>query len=298
MNLSTFSLLKNHKGSVVIDAELTQKIQKVLLSIIIDFDQCCRENNINYSLCGGSALGAVRHKGFIPWDDDIDVFMPRRDYNKFLKIYKNFLGDKYTLHAPETTPELGMPIAQLSLNGTVYKTQLAPSRENPGIYIDIFILENIPDNVLLRYIHGIGSLFFGLALSCTRYNTDKNVLLSFYSNANKNVLNTLKTKIELGYLFKIIFTLSTWCKLNNWWNGLCQDMNVRDVSCPSDTKHYFGEIFNADLVCKTHDTLFESAKLKLMDSYEAYLTQAYGSDYMTPPPRDKREVHSIIELKL
>lgn len=298
MNLSTFSLLKNHKGSVVIDAELTKKIQKILLSIIIDFDHCCRENNINYSLCGGSALGAVRHKGFIPWDDDIDVFMPRADYNKFLKIYKSFFGDKYTLHAPETTPELGMPIAQLSLNGTVYKTQLAPSRENPGIYIDIFVLENIPDNIALRYIHGVGSLFFGLALSCARYNTDQNILLEFYSNADKAVLNTLKVKIKLGYLFKMILSLSTWCELNNWWNGLYQNSETSYVSCPSDTKHYFGEIFEKSIVCNIHDTIFENRPLKLMDFYDDYLKQAYGSDYMIPPPMDKREVHSIIELKL
>lgn len=298
MNLSTFSLLKNHKGSVVIDAELTQKIQKVLLSIIIDFDQCCRENNINYSLCGGSALGAVRHKGFIPWDDDIDVFMTRGDYNKFFKIYKNFLGDKYTLHAPETTPELGMPIAQLSLNGTVYKTQLAPSRENPGIYIDIFILENIPNNILLRKIHGIISLALGFGLSCSRFYSDRSTLLEFYSSASSETLRIIKVKIKFGKIFNVFLSTKNWCLLNNWWNSLCANNNSKFVACPSGRKHYFGELYPRDLVCNTHYADFENIKMRVMDGYDYYFRKLYGDDYMTPPPIEKREIHSIIELNL
>lgn len=298
MNLSTFSLLKNHQGSVVIDSELTKKIQKVLLGIIIDFDQCCRENDIDYSLCGGSALGAVRHKGFIPWDDDIDVFMTRKNYDRFLDVYNDFFKDKYTLHSPETTPELGMPIAQLSLNGTVYKTQLAPNRDNPGIYIDIFILENIPDNFVLRKAHGLVSLALGLCLSCSRFNLDKVILLKFYEGASDTALEAIKLKIILGGILRFFLSTKKWCELNNWWNSLCKNSNSKYVACPSGRKHYFGELYPRGFVCKTHYMAFENIEMRVMDGYDYYFKKLYGDDYMIPPPIEKREMHSIIELDL
>ena len=79
-----------------------EEIQKSELEILIEFDKICKKSNLKYGICGGTLLGAVRHKGFIPWDDDIDVEMPRPDYDKFIGISKNELPNHLVLQTPYT----------------------------------------------------------------------------------------------------------------------------------------------------------------------------------------------------
>ena len=90
MNLSTSKLFKEqkYKNGIEITEDKLKKLKKILLEMLIDFDVVCEKNNLYYTLCGGTALGAVRHNGFIPWDDDVDIFMTRESYNKFLTIYE------------------------------------------------------------------------------------------------------------------------------------------------------------------------------------------------------------------
>lgn len=300
MGLSTFNMLKHlsSNNGVVIEGELLKKLQTVMLDILQDFDVVCSKYNLYYSLCGGSALGAVRHKGFIPWDDDVDVFMTRKSYDKFLKIFSEALGNKYTLHSPETTPELGMPIAQLSLNGSIYRTHLAPNRKKPGIFMDIFILENVPDNIILRYIHGFLSLSFGLALSCSRYAQDKEVILDFFSHADETAVRSLKVKIFIGKILNMFASTCKWCKIANYVNEICHNEFSRYVSCPSGRKHYFKELYKRDFICQSQRVPFDRFSFMLMKRPEYYLTKLYGTDYMKPPKKEDREKHCILECKL
>ena len=95
------------------DKEL-KKLQKIELDILIEFDKICKKNNLRYVLVGGTLIGAIRHKGFIPWDDDIDVSMPRKDYNKFIKIQEKELNhNKYYFQSMETNDKFGLPFAKL-----------------------------------------------------------------------------------------------------------------------------------------------------------------------------------------
>lgn len=298
MDLSTFKLFKEqkYKNGIEITGDKLKKLKKILLEMLIDIDDVCAKNNLYYTLCGGTALGAVRHNGFIPWDDDVDIFMTRESYNKFLKIYYNELKDKYTLHSPETTPELGMPLAQISLNGTVYKTHLAPERKNPGIFVDIFILENTPDNVVLRDIHVFFSLFFGLALSCSRFYKDRKFYLQAFDGADIKTLRAIKNKIFLGKLFNVFLSTKKWVQLTNWWNSLCKNNNSKYVSVPSGRKHYFGELYLRSEMCAKIVLPFETEVLSVMHGYDYYFKKLYGYDYMTPPPESDREVHCVFEL--
>lgn len=213
MALSTYSLLKNAKNSnkVEIKGQLLLDVQQLLLSVLKDFARVCDKYDFYYSICGGTALGAVRHQGFIPWDDDVDVFMVRSEYNKFLKVFERELGDKYYIHSPETTPELGGPLCQIMVKGTVLKTFTNPGCDESGICIDVFVLENAPNNGLIRWIHGMGSLFYGFCLSCSRIDKNKELLLEMYKDSGDEVLSSIEKKAKIGHLLRF-HSLPTWSK--------------------------------------------------------------------------------------
>lgn len=125
-----------------------KEAQKVMLDILIKVDEVCKNNNLSYFLDWGTLLGAVRHKGFIPWDDDIDISMPREDFEKFRKIAQKELGDRYFLQSPETDekyPYYHIPM-KIRDNKSKYVESVETGNEefNQGIYIDIFPLDYKP----------------------------------------------------------------------------------------------------------------------------------------------------------
>lgn len=297
MGLSTYHLLKNSKSKnrIEITEEQLKCIQRILLQILKDFSKVCEEYGFYYSLCGGSALGAVRHKGFIPWDDDIDVFMKRSEYNKFIKIFEIEMGDKYRLHSLETTPELGMPVSQVIAKGTVLRSYNNPDCKESGICIDIFVLENAPNSKILRSIHGFGSLVFGFILSCSRMYRNKELLLQIFEDSGEEVLGAIRKKAIIGSLFRF-HKLSTWSRRFTRWNSMCKNETSTYVVCPTGIKHYFKEIFPREIYCTTTRLQFEDTELCVIKDYDWALRRLYG-DYMKIPPKEKRENHFALELK-
>ncbi len=286
----------NSEERIIIEGELLKRMQNLLLSTVKDFAAVCEKYSFYYSLCGGSALGAVRHQGFIPWDDDIDVFMVRKDYNKFLHIFEKEMGDKYYIRSMETTPEIGMPICQIMVKGTIFRTPANPECKDGGAYIDLCLLENAPNNKIVRTLHGIGSLFYGFALSCARFDRNRDMLLDLYKDADKEVIDAIKKKAKIGKLFRF-HSLKTWATHYWKWNALCKNNNSKYVVCPTGIKHYFKEIFPRDIYCVTKKMKFEDTELQVIKNYDWALNRLYG-DYMKIPPEDKREKHSVLEVKL
>lgn len=298
MGLSTYGILKNAnaKNKMELTDDMLKQLQKSLYGILVDFADTCKKNNLYYSLCGGTALGAIRHQGFIPWDDDIDVFMTRESYNKLLQIFEKELGTKYYLHSPEITPELGMPIVQLMKKNTAFKSCSTPNCKESGIYIDICILENAPNNMILRSIHGVGSLIFGLCLSCARFYKNRSYLLEMYDGSEDEAIHAIKRKAAIGF-FLSFFSLSLWSKINMKWNSIYKNNSSKYVVCPAGIKHYFGEIFKREEYCKTRDIVFEGSTFQIIVDAENALTRLYGN-FREIPPVEKREKHFVTEIKL
>lgn len=136
---------------IPIDAKELRKIQLLQLEILKEVDRICRKHDIKYTLCGGSLLGAIRHKGFIPWDDDIDISMLRREYKKFLNICKQELdSDKYFVQTVDTDPEYRWIYGKIILNGTTYVRAGQESiKSHNGIFIDIFPRDGKFDNFII-----------------------------------------------------------------------------------------------------------------------------------------------------
>ena len=148
------------------DEKTLKKLQKTELEILKDFDELCRENGLSYFGGGGTAIGAVRHKGMIPWDDDIDVGLVRKDYVKFLRIAKQKKWrEKYNVINAETMENYPLMSTRWCKKGTKFKEDALKTLDGDlGIFLDVYCFDNIPDNELLMKIHGWRSWFWGKLL--------------------------------------------------------------------------------------------------------------------------------------
>ena len=126
--------------------EELKALQACFLEIIKDIDRVCQEHGLCYMAAGGTALGSVRHKGFIPWDDDVDILMPREDLNRFVELFEECMGDKYELTTPNSDKyQLESMISAVYKKNTLKAAFLDYNTPFPkGVHIDIFAIESVP----------------------------------------------------------------------------------------------------------------------------------------------------------
>lgn len=295
--LSTVDAFKHiHSDSaILLDDSQLHKLQETLNSILDDVISVCDKYGIVYTLGGGSVLGAVRHNGFIPWDDDIDINMTRADYNKFIPLFSREFGDKYWIHTPEDTDNYGLSLARIRLKDTIVKTKEDFFNDECGAFVDLFVVENTFDNAILRMIHGLGCMAFGLALSCRKFWRDRKYLLEL-ADGNSKLLRVFRFKVFLGFLIAW-GSMNFWTRTTNKWNALCKNDNSKFVCIPVGRKHFFGELYKRSDVCDTVDVLYEGKLRKCPANYDMYLTALYG-DYMQIPKEEDRELHVFFDFKL
>ena len=134
-------------GAMQYDPKVLRKLQLVELGILKDVDKVCRENDITYFLDSGSVLGAVRHGGFIPWDDDIDIGMPREDYDRFVAIAQDELGDGYLVSNPENNPYQSAQFTKVMLKGTRFvNDETEDAGFEMGVFIDVLPYDALSSN--------------------------------------------------------------------------------------------------------------------------------------------------------
>lgn len=241
-------------------------IHSKILELAIYFDKFCKENNIVYYLMGGSALGAIRHKGFIPWDDDLDVFMEYDQYQKFLRIAKEKLDSNYYLQKENTDEWPGL-FSKLRMNNTTFIEEgyEMPSGSHQGFFIDIMCLYNTPSNTILRYIqYTIARIVIVKSQYKKKYKTSNIIKRIIMSMAG--ILISDKTQKKL-------------LKMVSYWQR-------------SDTKyvgHFFGRApfsktsFPRIWLGKQRYVNFENCMLPVPSSAEQYLRLRYGENYMEMP---------------
>jgi lipopolysaccharide cholinephosphotransferase len=271
--------------------DLKRKVQLNELNILLKFDSICKKNSIHYQLFAGTLLGAVRHKGFIPWDDDIDVCMPREEYDKFINCCTNEeLGNDYFLQTNQTDKESVIQFAKLRLNGTILEMNNETSiRSHKGIWIDIFPLDNVePGTKKCRKQYKKINFWYSFVTSSafSRIKTAHSFLTKF-----ARFLAFLFVKIagkrnidkKLDRLFRLFNSKKTEY-LNHLTNGVLG----------SRTTQY---LCKRSFVEESIELEFEGHFFPCPKDYDKYLTQIYGN-YMELPPENKRvSEHSIVNIK-
>lgn len=271
------------------DEEL-KKIQACEMQIFKDFAKVCEENDLKYWGIGGTGIGAVRHKGYIPWDDDIDLAMPYDDYVKLNEIFMRDFKDKYTVVNGENFRDYPAMNEHILLNGTRFITNDAKHLKYPqGIFLDIFPHFKSSRDKTLRVKHGKSMWLWGKILILRQ--------IPFPVIPFKGV----KAKIVhcgtfvVSYLLKIIFPSGWLYKKNLKISLRYKDLDDYVYIFTSNSK-YRDWYFEKDVSDHLQEYPFEDTVMYFPDNLDAYLKNTYG-DYMKLPPADKRKTHAPILLE-
>ncbi len=270
-------------GAHALEGEELRRLQQTLLEMYLDVQAVCEENGLTCFVEGGTTLGTVRHQGFIPWDDDLDMGLLRDDYEKLKAIFREKLGDKYILNAPNYEGKPTNRFPKILKRGTRFVEAGIPEDERSCIKIDIFPLDNCPDNPVIRLLKG---------LCCTFLMFAGGHVLSW------EMCRTLKAKPGRREVIGMLFSFCSSEKWFNWSDRACRHGNnrSRDLCIPTGRKHYFGEIYPRNVVEPFRDAVFEGHTVKTAANTDYVLTNLYGS-YMEIPPEEKREKHYIDRIE-
>ena len=294
---SLFNSIDNNliKELVEIDDSLKEKIRKIQLKMLEDLNQLCLENDIKLMLGGGSFLGAIRHKGFIPWDDDIDLMMLRDDFEKLLKVLDN-LTKEYEFQYINPQKNSYCTFAKLMYrNSRLIEVGSENIPKLQGVYLDIFIIENIPDKKIVSFFYGLKCNYMQLVSSSI-------VMAKFPSEYNKRIfMQSFSGKINyfirktIGFLYRYQNIEKYFIKVDKTFKKY-KDKKTNYVTIQSGRKHYFGEKLPKKIFEEFIEYPFENIKVLGPKDYDVYLKNLYGSNYMQLPPIEKREKHHCIEI--
>ena len=258
-------------------------VQLIELEILKEVARVCEENNIEYFLDSGTVLGAIRHGGFIPWDDDVDIAMIRENYDKFLQIAPKCLGSNYYLQSRETDHKYPHVFAKVRKNDTVFMEWNTRKNDmHHGIYIDIFPYDNVPDDKKQReqYLKKCRLIYrlFSLRAISERYHQ---VL-----NSPKQIAQVVIRKI-LHCALKIIPIMT----IENKMNTLFKKYNTTQTGYLTCHPYSDAYVFKRETLFPVSTIKFENHEFPAPNKIEEYLTEMYG-DYLQLPPEAERVGHN------
>ncbi len=268
---------------IKLDEETLHKLQQTELELLSEFDRICRKNNIHYSLTGGTLLGAVRHGGFIPWDDDADVSMLRCEYEKFKSVLEKDLDhEHFYFQDIENTPGYRWGYGKLRKKNTLFLREFQEQMPyEQGVFMDIFPRDGVPDGKLGRKIHTFKCF-------CVRK--------ILWSAVGRIASKTRLKRLWYAFIYHLFgnSAYSLYKNLVRISNKKQDTQLVRALTFPIPRKFagYKREWYNEYVNIKFEDKTFMAEK-----GYLDWLSQEFG-DYMELPPVEKRKVHPVVEIAL
>lgn len=260
-------------------SQSVREVQNKILETMKYIDSLCRDHGIVYYIMGGTALGAVRHGGFIPWDDDLDIFMTPDQYGKFKAVFEKQNSSDFVLQEWRTDSKY-LEYAKIRMNGTTFIEEHFKDREDMhhGIYVDIMILHKVPENRLVQKLVYYESKFVTLYGLSQRNWLPKSKAQAVVLKSLKIMPCKLMARIAYSHIYRydnknINYKYCYWITPAKFRNGL----------------------FDAEFFEKTVDIPFEDTVLMGSEKIKEYLEYRYG-DYMKLPSEEqqKASVHAMI----
>lgn len=265
----------------------TRELQLLSLHMLIDFKKSCEILDLTYMLGGGSLLGCIRHNGFIPWDDDIDIMMPRESYKKFISYFEEVMGDNYYIEVPNSKYDIHRNIMRLYKKGIIGRERGGHENVN-DFCIDIHPIDYAPNNKIKRCIKGgVASFLNILAASCRLYKTHSKETKVLYNKSIKRKLDYF-----IGVAIGSIFRFVNYKKIYDLFDSFIQgdgETNYMTIAAGRGGG-YIGECLPKKVFLPVKRHRFENIDVDIPNDYDKYLKNLYG-DYMNIPPESKREHH-------
>lgn len=265
--------------------ELLRKLQLTQVEMLDEIVRICDAHSLNYFLIGGTLLGAARHQGFIPWDDDLDIVMPREDYIKFIKLCATELNDLYYLHSIEMDPEYWVSFIKIRKKNTIFEPLQDTKIDTPykGVYIDIFPLDNATaERSLLQTIQA--KVVKGLT--------------SFqYRRRNATMITVTPLGIRILWPILSLFSIKT---INTWIN------NIMSINKNEESSYFVNigsfidyrkQTMKKEWYFPPKQLMFEGKKYNVPNEWHKVLERLYGN-YMELPPEEKRITHKPNRIEL
>ena len=262
--------------------KLLQEIELENLRMLMEI---CEKNHLRYYLIGGSLLGAMRHKGFIPWDDDIDVGLPRPDYNRFVQIAKGYLPDHMDVKTMTSDPNYKCYFTRLINNKKKIYWDHGQYTAVIGVWMDVFPLDGLPENPLLRKLQ-----VFRVKLNKALY---KFTQIDYVSTNRTNRPLSERVLIRFAQLTRIGRLMNADRRLEK----LDQALQRYDYDASAYAWNFSGCYGKREIVPHiqlggSRTAQFEGMQVSIPEAAEDYLTSIYG-DYMKLPPEDQRRSHEV-----
>lgn len=276
------------------DSYEIKKLREMLLNMYTDIKNVGDKYGLKIMAAGGTCLGTVRHQGFIPWDDDLDLMLSREDYNKFIEVFDKELSDKYGLSVPKKDKQSRTLYMMMYKKGTRLTSINHPNFEDErnGVIIDLFPIEKMPDNKIIRLLKfKTLDLLRIIALSVTfYYNKEPLFKESFSYNLKSRIYYYIRKGI--GFFFSIfgrhrLYELYDKFASSSTGTKYCSIPTGRGLS---KKECHESEVFFPAKLAK-----FEGLDILLPNNPDSYLRSLYG-DYMVIPPVEKREHHFYLKV--
>lgn len=273
------------------EPEVLHRLQEEILSILDDFIRICEDYHLEYFGIAGTGIGAIRHHGFIPWDDDIDIAMPRKDFEKLIKIVEKKMSDRYLILNAGNDPNYPLMTTRLVKRGTVFVEEVMKDVDCPfGIFLDLYVLDNVADNPILYQLQSWTAWFWSKLLilrSIPRPTLQQRGLKA-------GLIWTVCGLVHNG--MKILRISPEW--LRDCCEAECRRYNKKKTNRMAflpDTSPYWN-VVDKRYYHPLKQLDFEGRRMNFPGNIEEMLTRMYG-DYMQLPPEEKRKTHYPYRLE-
>ena len=264
-----------------------------MLEIAKEYRRVCEHLGLQYFLDSGTLLGAVRHKGFIPWDDDLDVGMMRREYDVFIEKAPEILDSNFFLQTWFSDGGYGFAFAKLRMKNTVYREKVSENANIcEGLFIDIFPYDTFPLSCIDRFVQG-----------AQYYCLKRSILIKSGYTPWKSTKNNLKQFLKrVGYVPLMAYSgMHSKKELISKYTGMCTRFNGRETGLlyeQAGAANYGKWVIPADCFKSYLKLEFEGELFFVPGNYDKYLKTVYGDYMVLPPEHERHDRHQIVEVEL